>query len=235
MTKRQMFIEFCTVMVLIFLGAWIALGDGPTIYLNGLTRSGISFEVLTAKTLEGNGVRRDWKEDKSQSDEWRAKEADYSDVLALFDRGHHAPAGDYGSQRAKDETFLLPNSSPMVKPLNRGLWNRLESRVRKLVTDKAIVQVYTGPCFIPSGDGVIRIKTIGADRIWVGTHFAKAVVVEEDDAAPRSYAWLIPNENPKSVNLDAYRVSINELEFHWGYDCRWGLDADVEERLEKER
>lgn len=208
-------------------------GEGPTITPCGLTRSGISFEVLTAATLAGNAERKEqWKEDPTQSDEWRAKQADYA--RSGFDIFHHAPSGDYGSARGKAGTFVLSNASPGDRSLNRGLWSQLEKRVRSLVQDDNIVQVYTGPCYLPAGDGTIRVKTLGADRIWIPTHYAKAVVVESDGGAS-SWCWLIPNEKPKTDNLDAFRRSIDEVEFAWGFDCKWGLPSEIEQRLEAER
>ena len=234
MTRRQQIIELTIVLALIFGAYVIVRGDGPTVYPNGLTRSGISFQVLTADTLKGGAPRSNvWREDKTQSDEWRAKQADY--VGSGMDIFHLAPAGDYGSGKDKDSTFILTNAAPGDRGLNRGLWNKLERTVREMVSPTAIVQIYTGPCYVPSGDGILRVKTLGADKLWIPTHFGKAVVVEEEGKPPRSYAWLVANESPRSANLDAYRVSINELEFFWGYDCRWGLDADVEDRLEKDR
>ena len=234
MTRRQKITEIIIVLAFVLGAALIARGQGPTLNPNGLTRSGISFQVLTADKIKGGAPRSNvWREDKTQSDEWRAKPADYAG--SGMDIFHLAPAGDYGKSREKDATFVLTNAAPGDRGLNRGLWNRLEATVREMVTDTAIVQIYTGPVYLPSVDGVLRIKTLGADKIWIPTHFGKAVVVEEDGKPPRSYAWLIPNEKPKTDNLDSFRVSINELEFAWGFDCRWGMDAKDEERLEAER
>ncbi len=234
MTRRQQVIELTIVLALIFAAYVVVRGDGPTVYPNGMTRSGISFEVLTAKTLAGKGTRKNsWHEDDSQSKEWRASVADYTG--SGFDIFHHAPDADFGSFSGKSGAWVLTNASPGDRSLNRGIWAQLEKQVREMVSDTAIVQVYTGPVFSPSPDGTIRIKTMGANRVWIPAAFAKCVVVENDEQQPRSYAWLIPNEKPKSDNLLSYRTTIDAVEFEWGFDCKWGLDTDVENRLEAER
>ena len=51
-----------------------------------------------------------------------------------YDRGHLAPAADMAFDNlAMSESFYMSNMSPQNSKLNRGLWARLENRIRDWV------------------------------------------------------------------------------------------------------
>lgn len=61
-----------------------------------------------------------------------------------FDKGHMAPAGDSPDEHGMTESFLMSNMTPQRPQLNRGEWNRLEQRVRKMAAEsKGDVYVVT--------------------------------------------------------------------------------------------
>ena len=157
-------------------------------------------------------------------------------------RFHLAPAADYVGQIAKDLTFTMSNAAPGDAALNVGVWKQLENFVRSLVVPGKRVQIYTGGIFLPSGDEVIRVHTIGDHCVWIPTHFAKCVVVTQPQVKPVSYCWIVPNKPPAaSATLNSFRRAIDEAEFRWGFDCKWTdvdatpcFDDDTENTLEAE-
>jgi endonuclease G len=62
-----------------------------------------------------------------------------------FDRGHLAPAGDMKwSETAMDESFLMSNISPQKPAFNRGIWKKLEEKIRSWAIENDSIIVVTG-------------------------------------------------------------------------------------------
>ncbi len=199
---------------------------------NGLIRSGIAYEVLTYDVVNsGRGERKNnWHPNANQSEEWRATPADYEG--SGFDKGHEAPADDYGHQSDIDATFDMANCAPQEKHFNRGLWLQVEAVVREAVKRDATLHVVTLPLYLPDDDGIITIKTIGKHRVWVPTHYAKALLKEENGKRTM-VAWKIPNKlPPDGASIWDYKASVDEIEFDAGVDLFSWLPEDVQKRLE---
>ncbi|MFT9409590.1 DNA/RNA non-specific endonuclease [Acetobacter fabarum] len=49
-----------------------------------------------------------------------------------YDRGHMAPSGDQPTLQAQQETYALSNIVPQASVLNKGIWARMEHKVRLL-------------------------------------------------------------------------------------------------------
>jgi len=65
-----------------------------------------------------------------------------------YDRGHLAPAEDFDySKRAMSESFYMSNISPQELWFNRGIWFKLEKKVRKLAIQHKKIRVITGTVF----------------------------------------------------------------------------------------
>ncbi len=86
-----------------------------------------------------------------------------------FDRGHLAPSGDMPDDEAQQESFSLANMVPQAPKLNRGIWEGIESAVRKLAERQGEIYVVTGPVFRSA-----RLQRIG--DVVVPTHVFKAVL-----------------------------------------------------------
>jgi endonuclease G, mitochondrial len=202
---------------------------------NGMTRSGWSFETLTPATINGSGVRRDnWHAHPGQSAEWCAKNADY--LRTGWAKGHHAPVIDAGAQEAVDATFSLANASPQDPANNSGTWRVLESQVLSMVVPGSTVHVATGPVFLPGREGVIRISTLGIDRVWIPTHHEKAVLVDRGPNAQGSryamFGWRLANV--AGAKLES--VTVNDIEFDSGRELFCGLlPAETEKELEAQK
>lgn len=122
-----------------------------------------------------------------------------------WDRGHMTPAGDIASRQAKDQTFSMANVVPQAPALNRGIWEGIESALRRLAKRDGELYIVTGPWLRP-GDAWTqngRVQIPGAT--W------KAIY---DPSTGRSGAWICTN----SMSPDCRIVSIAELSYLVGVD-----------------
>ena len=97
----------------------------------------------------------------------RAELRDYA--RSGFDRGHMSPSGDMPTPEAQQESFSLANMVPQAPKLNRGLWEGIESAVRKLAERQGELYVVTGPIFQGA-----ELQQVG--DVIVPTHVFKAVL-----------------------------------------------------------
>lgn len=202
--------------------------------LDGQTRlARWTLESLTMEDLAGRATRIDaFAADPSVPAEFRATLAAYQG--SGYDRGHLAAAGNYGDQAAKSATFLLSNMAPQDKTLNRGQWRELEAHCRWLVDglDGRRVWIVTLPVWLPDGEHV-RTHTIGRERIWVPTHFAKSVLVEDAGEQPVLYGWLAANrEQDVTADYADWSATVDEIETAAGLDLWSGLPNELEAKLE---
>lgn len=144
-----------------------------------------------------------------------------------YDRGHLCPAGDRRfSDAAYEETFYTSNISPMKPDFNAGVWNRLEIQVRQWARRYDSLYVITG--------GVLKrgLPSIGYEAVSVPQTFFKIVLRQKGDDV-EAIAFLIPHRETSSP-LEAFRVSIDQVEAETGIDFFAILADSVENRLEAE-
>ena len=98
--------------------------------------SWVAYE-LTAGELRGTIARTDnFKADASVTT-GSASLADYRG--SGFDRGHLAPAADMKwSREVMSESFFMSNMSPQEPGFNRGIWKKLEGKVRDWANATAV-------------------------------------------------------------------------------------------------
>ena len=128
-----------------------------------------------------------------------------------YDRGHLAPAADMKwSPVAMSESFLLSNMSPQVPGFNRGVWSRLESRVREWAVENDSILVITGPV-------LKSIDTfIGDNRVGVPKYYFK-VVADISSPSYKAIAFIIENKS-SSADLLSFAVPIDSVEEVTGLD-----------------
>jgi endonuclease G len=166
--------------------------------------------VLTRQEVISNSVERN---DRFRPDTLiRSGSADLSDYRGSgYDRGHLAPAGDLNwSEQAMDESFLLSNMSPQDPSFNRGIWRRLEEKVREWAVEKDSLYVITGPVL----NSVEQV--IGANEVGVPSSYFKVLV----DLSPPDHgmaAFLLPNRGSSS-DPASYAITVDSLESVTGYD-----------------
>jgi len=142
-----------------------------------------------------------------------------------YDRGHLAPAADMlWSENAMQESFYMSNMSPQKPGFNRGIWKKLEGKVRKLAQSEDSLIIITGPIFEDN------LGTIGDNNVSVPGYFYKAII---DISAPQigSVAFIIPNRNTK-LPLRKFAVSIDSLELISHLDLMASLPDALEMQLE---
>ncbi|QTF93586.1 DNA/RNA non-specific endonuclease [Halomonas sp. BM-2019] len=150
-----------------------------------------------------------------------------------YDRGHLAPnyaiAVVHGPQAQRD-TFFMSNISPQRPDLNRRLWQRLEEVViDHFVPRFGEVQVITGPVF-PESFLDNMLNRVGL--VEIPEAFYKIIAVPGDE--PRVLAFLMPQEVRGDEPLDAYLVSVDEIEARTGLNFFPRLPEPVAEVLEGE-
>lgn len=149
------------------------------------------------------------------------------------DRGHLAPnyaiAAVHGRD-AQSQTFLMSNITPQRPNLNRRLWQRLEEVVMDhFVPRFGAVQVLTGPVFADRfQDGVFN--RVGL--VEVPEAFYKIIAVPGE--RPRVLAFLMPQDVRGDESLEAFLVSVDEVEARTGLDFFPGLSDAAAEALESE-
>ena len=118
-----------------------------------------------------------------------------------YDRGHLAPAADFKwNKHAMYESFSMANVAPQWPTLNRGKWQQLEDRVRKLSKQVDTLYVITGT--------IVQTKKTISTGIYVPTYFYKAVLGKKGRYYKISCAWIYNND----ISLVSKQITINELE-----------------------
>ena len=181
------------------------------------------FYTLNIEKINGPYSRSD----KFKSDTLiKTGSANHSDYKGSgYDRGHLAPAADMTwSKQAMDESFFYSNMSPQTPSFNRGIWRKLESRVRKWVVDFDSLYVTTGPILDTN------LICIGED-LAVPRYFFKTVVGFKDSTI-NAIAFVLPNSGSKK-NLKDFVISVDSLETFSGLNFNARLDQSVQDGIEK--
>ena len=179
-------------------------------------------ELLVRKDLEKGTAKRknNFKTEPEieKGNNLRAELCNY--VKSGFDRGHQAPAADFKiNQALMNDSFYLSNMAPQVgASFNRGIWARLEERVRDLVRTRGKLFVITGPIYdAPDMDG--------PDKAFIWGNCKKprtpesAVVVPDgfykilyDLKRKRVLAFIFPNRRLPKRHIGEFRASVREIE-----------------------
>jgi len=180
---------------------------------------------LESKELQKNFKRKNNFRPDDKVATQTANNADYS--KSGYDRGHLAPAADMTwNKRAMSESFLYSNMSPQLAGFNRGIWKRLESRVRKLAVKYDNIYVCVGPIFMDS------IITIGANEVAVPSHYYKALLIY-NDTLQKSIAFVMPNKK-SSEAISNFAISVDSLEQIIQLDLYHSLPNSKEKIIERD-
>lgn len=181
---------------------------------------------LTAEHTEGSWKREgipymvdeDVKGARQQLEDW-------DDLDMDLDHGHMCPAGDNKwSREAMEQTFLLTNMCPQNSALNRGDWEKLESRCRGWAKHYGEIYIACGPIFYGQD-----YKTIGDNKVGVPDAFFKVVL--RMGKKPAALGFIYPNEGTHHP-MDYYVLTVDEVENKTGIDFFYNLPDDVENDIE---
>ena len=177
-----------------------------------------------------------FRRDIRLSDQAAAFCSDYDEPL--FDRGHMVPNADMvRSEVAMINTYMFSNMCPQHDKFNRGIWSRLESRVRKWAIKKGQIYVITGAVFDKNtdqqrdadGDADRMESNNGSQRVAIPTHFYKIILHTRPNGFIESMAFLLPHvdSSPGSNQTDSFLISkpvrIDDIEAVTGIDFLVGL------------
>jgi len=202
----------------------------------------IAFDVRTRNPLyaierldgtprsTGPLVRPAFFEEKRLPPEYQSRLCNF--ICSGYDRGHLAPAADFGPESVKD-TFNMCNISPQNQNMNRSIWVKLEHWCRQAAKNELLrarqeksvmsdVYVVTGPVWLPTksihgGVQKLEFEAIGTGDtlIHVPTHFFKvvAVVVDHNRRIEKFACFLVPNLKPKrDASLEDFVIEWDRLE-----------------------
>ncbi|MGL4985656.1 MAG: DNA/RNA non-specific endonuclease [Treponemataceae bacterium] len=146
-----------------------------------------------------------------------------------YDRGHLAPAADFSfSKEAMSNTFFMSNMSPQNPAFNRGIWAKLEAKVRTWAHNFESVYVITGPILEKP-----QYETIGINEVAVPDFYYKVLCAKDPiNQAIIMIAFILPNEK-SSDPLEYFAVSIDELEKRTSLDFFHLLPNKIEKNLEE--
>lgn len=143
-----------------------------------------------------------------------------------YDRGHLAPAADMGwSATSMAESFYYSNMSPQVPGFNRGIWKKLEERVREWAVENESMHIVTGPVLTEG------LRTIGPNAVSVPEYFYKVIL---DNYWPeiKGIGFIIANTRSNQP-LYQYAVSIDSVEKFTGIDFFPMLPDELEDSIEQ--
>ena len=152
-----------------------------------------------------------------------ATKADYS--RSGYDRGHLAPAGDMVSNSlVMSESFFYSNMSPQKAGFNRGIWKKLEDKVRDWTRKYDTLWIVTGPVLT---DG---LQTIGVNEVSVPEYYYKVLLTNWNNKLS-GIGFIMANKKSKKT-IFSYSVSIDEVEKVTGIDFFPSLPDYYEDNVE---
>ena len=180
------------------------------------------YYLLTTDMVNGNAERGDDFRPDAKVKTGSAELSDYKS--SGYDRGHLCPAADMKqSDEAMSETFFMSNMSPQMPSFNRGVWARLEQKVRDWALADDSLYVVTGPVFIEN------IGAIGANKVTVPGFYYKVLYSPKRG---KMQAFLLPNRDGLKADWATYSVSVDLLEWLTGIDFYAAMSDDAEAKLE---
>ena len=143
-----------------------------------------------------------------------------------YDRGHLAPSADFRwNQQALSESYYYSNMTPQHPDFNRGAWAELEAYIRDYAIENDVdLYVVTGP--VLSEDLPKVEKSVNGMSL---PEYHYKVVLDMKNG--QAIGFLMPNRACEKP-IEAYSLSVDEIEQTTGLDFFSGIPDEVEEKLE---
>jgi endonuclease G len=143
-----------------------------------------------------------------------------------YDRGHLAPAKAMSfSKETMSESFYMSNMSPQLPSFNRGIWKKLEERVRSWIPLSDSLYIVTGPVLSDS------LGVIGRNMVTIPKAYFKSIIRFKNNEI-QGIGFMLKNEK-SSKELNTFVVSIDSIEKVTKLDFFNNLDFIIENRIEK--
>ncbi len=117
----------------------------------------------------------------------------------------------------------MSNMSPQEPSFNRGIWKKLESQVRSWAIEEGEVYVVTAG-ILTSTNG-----SIGSNSVSIPMYYYK--IVYDYNGDEKMIGFILPNAT-WTEHLDAYAITVDEIESTTGIDFFHDLPDIKEEQLE---
>jgi len=145
-----------------------------------------------------------------------------------YDMGHLAPARIMSSNSTSiSESFYLSNISPQAPSFNRGIWRRLEGKVRYWAALNDSIYVVSGPVLDAP------IERIGKNNVNVPRSFYKTLL-RFKGGKTKGIAFLMPNKKSDD-SIYSYVISIDSLEAITSINFYKELDSKLQNKLERNK
>jgi endonuclease G len=157
-----------------------------------------------------------------------------------FDHGHICPSYDrLYSREANYQTFYLTNMQPQYNKFNAGLWLNMENFVQKVASSLAA----TDTMWVCRGGTIGNVTINGVeeygilqyikDKLIAPKFFFSTFIIKKNGQYGAFAFWAL-NENKDRSNeyLNAYTLSIDELEKRTGIDFFCNFTDELENKLE---
>jgi endonuclease G len=184
----------------------------------------VAYDLIPEKRKTVARRTDNFRPDPSISRSESAQQKDYAG--SGYDRGHLAPAADMAwSAEAMSESFYFSNMAPQAPAFNRGIWKKLEDKVRKWAKTYDTLLVVAGPILHDS------LPYIGANRVSIPQQFFKAIVIYTEKKKS-GIAFIIPNQGSGNPIMN-FSMTIDSLEALIGYDLFGCLPAEQQMKFEE--
>jgi endonuclease G len=142
--------------------------------------------------------------------------------ISGYDKGHLAPAADFSwSEQAMEESFYMSNISPQKPGFNRGIWKKLEDKVRKWAEERHSLIVLVGPVL---SDTLTKLK----NKVSIPEIFYKIIL---DKEANEAISFLMKNDS-SSLPISYFAVSIDSIEKISGINFFYLKDSTWQKKVE---
>jgi len=185
----------------------------------------VAYKIISANMNKNVGRTNDYRIDPSVNSESASLE-DYK--RSGYDMGHLAPARTMSHNvTSMSESFYLSNISPQVAAFNRGVWKRLENKVRYWASLSDSIYVVTGPLLDKP------IDSIGKNVVSVPRAFYKTLL-RFNAGKVKGIAFLLPNEK-SDASIYKYAISIDSLEAVTSINFYKELDITIQSEVERNK
>ncbi len=207
---------------LISFGQKIKFSNYTVIFDKQYKQAKIAYYILTKDMLPNYVERQNYFYYDKNYKSYKNDDFKYSG----FDRGHLVPSDNMQfSKKSMKETFQYVNITLQYPSFNRGIWKKLENKVKNICELYDTVYIVTGPIF--------DINSYNNKYIIPKSFFK--VLLYKKNGIYYTKGYIIPNFKLKRLykKLKDYTYSVNFIEFLTGYDFFPFLNDNIEEKTEK--
>ena len=179
-----------------------------------------------AYTLIGKELQTKIKRNNNfMSDPFYPQSASNKDyVKSGYDKGHLFPAGSACDSTVMRESFYFTNISPQIPSFNRGVWNKIEQKVRGWAMEYDTLYVITG-CVVDS------LSTKIGNQVAVPSYFYKLILVYTSKVN-KAIVFYLKNEKADTNNISDHVMSVKQLENILKVDFCVSIPDSIENKIE---